>query len=225
MPIVPYTALGREAVSIKPELMSAFEGVLENGRYILGPEVSAFEREFAAYCQSRAAVGVATGTEIAILDDAWRPLPVGEVGEVSVRGAGVVDGYRSNPEANAASFRDGWFRTGDSGALDAEGFTDVAILAYAAKYASALYGPFREAVDVTIAGGGDRKGYQQDWHNAREALREIDADVAEGADITMELNDAFYGERRYEAEDPEGNRWHFGEPLDAVRRRRGDRDS
>ena len=70
-------------------------------------------------------------------------------------------------------------------ALDAEGFADVAILAYAAKYASALYGPFREAVDVTIAGGGDRKGYQQDWRNAREALREIDADIAEGADIVM----------------------------------------
>jgi uncharacterized glyoxalase superfamily protein PhnB len=46
--------------------------------------------------------------------------------------------------------------------------------------------------------------------------------VAAGAVITMELNDAFYGERRYEAEDPEGNRWHFGEPLDAVRRRRGE---
>jgi uncharacterized glyoxalase superfamily protein PhnB len=44
----------------------------------------------------------------------------------------------------------------------------------------------------------------------------------EGARITMELNDAFYGERRYEAEDPEGNRWHFGEPLADVRRRRGD---
>jgi acyl-CoA synthetase (AMP-forming)/AMP-acid ligase II len=71
-------------------------------------------------------VGVATGTEIAILDDAWRPLPVGEVGEVSVRGPGVVDGYRSNPEANAASFRDGWFRTGDSGALDAEGYVHLA---------------------------------------------------------------------------------------------------
>jgi porphobilinogen synthase len=70
-------------------------------------------------------------------------------------------------------------------ALDAEGFAEVAILAYAAKYASALYGPFREAVDVTIAGGGDRKGYQQDWRNAREALREIDADIAEGADIVM----------------------------------------
>jgi porphobilinogen synthase len=70
-------------------------------------------------------------------------------------------------------------------ALDGDGFTDVAILAYAAKFASALYGPFRDAVDVTIVGGGDRKGYQQDWRNGREALREIDADIDEGADIVM----------------------------------------
>jgi porphobilinogen synthase len=70
-------------------------------------------------------------------------------------------------------------------ALDSEGHTEVAILAYAAKYASGLYGPFRDAVDVSIAGGGDRKGYQQDWRNAREALREIDADVVEGADMVM----------------------------------------
>ena len=70
-------------------------------------------------------------------------------------------------------------------ALDGDGFTDVSILAYSAKYASGLYGPFRDAVDVTIAGGGDRKGYQQDWRNAREALREIDADVAQGADMVM----------------------------------------
>jgi porphobilinogen synthase len=70
-------------------------------------------------------------------------------------------------------------------ALDGAGKHDVAILAYAAKYASALYGPFREAVDVTIRGGGDRKGYQQDWHNRREALAEVELDVAEGADIVM----------------------------------------
>jgi porphobilinogen synthase len=70
-------------------------------------------------------------------------------------------------------------------ALDDGGFDDVAIMAYSAKYASALYGPFREAVDVSIVGGGDRKGYQQDWRNAREAQREIDLDVAEGADIVM----------------------------------------
>jgi porphobilinogen synthase len=70
-------------------------------------------------------------------------------------------------------------------ALDDGGFGQVAILAYGAKYASALYGPFREAVDVTIAGGGDRKGYQQDPRNAREALEEIRADLAEGADMVM----------------------------------------
>jgi porphobilinogen synthase len=70
-------------------------------------------------------------------------------------------------------------------ALDEDGFDDVAILAYAAKYASALYGPFRDAVDVTIAGGGDRKGYQQDPRNAREALEEIRLDVSEGADMVM----------------------------------------
>ena len=70
-------------------------------------------------------------------------------------------------------------------ALDGAGHADVAILAYAAKYASALYGPFRDAVDVTIRDGGDRKGYQQDWHNKREALAEIALDIDEGADIVM----------------------------------------
>jgi porphobilinogen synthase len=70
-------------------------------------------------------------------------------------------------------------------ALDDESFEQVAILAYAAKYASGLYGPFRDAVDVTIADGGDRKGYQQDWRNAREAMEEIRADIAEGADMVM----------------------------------------
>jgi porphobilinogen synthase len=70
-------------------------------------------------------------------------------------------------------------------ALDTRGYESTAILAYSAKYASALYGPFRDAVDVQIAGGGDRKGYQQDWHNAREALEEVRLDIAEGADIVM----------------------------------------
>ena len=70
-------------------------------------------------------------------------------------------------------------------ALDEEEFTDTSILAYSAKYASALYGPFRDAVDVTIADGGDRRGYQQDWHNGREALEEIRLDLNEGADMVM----------------------------------------
>ena len=67
-------------------------------------------------------VGVATGTQIAIVDDAWNPLPAGHAGEVVVRGPSVVDGYHDNPEATAASFREGWFRTGDSGTLDAAGY-------------------------------------------------------------------------------------------------------
>ena len=70
-------------------------------------------------------------------------------------------------------------------ALDEDDFEQVGIMAYAAKYASALYGPFRDAVDVSIAGGGDRKGYQQDFANAREALEEIRLDLGEGADIVM----------------------------------------
>ncbi|MBK5222542.1 MAG: porphobilinogen synthase [Acidimicrobiia bacterium] len=70
-------------------------------------------------------------------------------------------------------------------ALDDESFEQVSILAYAAKYASGLYGPFREAVDVTIAGSGHRKGYQQDYRNGREAMEEIRADIAEGADMVM----------------------------------------
>jgi porphobilinogen synthase len=68
-------------------------------------------------------------------------------------------------------------------ALDAAGFTDTGILAYAAKYASALYGPFREAVESSLT--GDRKTYQQDLPNLREALREVSLDLAEGADIVM----------------------------------------
>jgi len=70
-------------------------------------------------------------------------------------------------------------------ALDGGGHDPVAILAYACKYASALYGPFRDAVDVTIAGGGDRRAYQQDPRNGREALAEIELDVVEGADMIM----------------------------------------
>jgi porphobilinogen synthase len=68
-------------------------------------------------------------------------------------------------------------------ALDAAGHTDVVILAYAAKYASAFYGPFRDAVESSLV--GDRKTYQQDPPNLREALREVALDIAEGADIVM----------------------------------------
>ncbi|KUI36298.1 delta-aminolevulinic acid dehydratase [Mycobacterium sp. IS-1496] len=81
--------------------------------------------------------------------------------------SGMMDGQ-------VAAIRDG---------LDAAGFADVAILAYAAKFASAFYGPFREAVGSSLQ--GDRRTYQQDSGNAREAVREIELDLAEGADIVM----------------------------------------
>ena len=67
--------------------------------------------------------------------------------------------------------------------LDLAGHIDTAILAYSAKYASAFYGPFREAVASTLT--GDRRTYQQDPTNRREALREVDLDIAEGADMLM----------------------------------------
>jgi porphobilinogen synthase len=70
------------------------------------------------------------------------------------------------------------------GALDAAGRSDVVIVSYAAKYASAFYGPFREAAG-SAPSFGDRRSYQMDPANAREALREVETDVAEGADAVM----------------------------------------
>jgi porphobilinogen synthase len=69
-------------------------------------------------------------------------------------------------------------------ALDDEGLTDTPIMAYSAKFASAFYGPFREAADSTPA-AGDRRGYQMDPANGQEALREARLDIEEGADIVM----------------------------------------
>ena len=70
-------------------------------------------------------------------------------------------------------------------ALDGEGFLDVQIMAYAAKYASAFYGPFREAVGSAGALRGDKRTYQMDPANSDEALREVELDLAEGADMVM----------------------------------------
>jgi porphobilinogen synthase len=75
-------------------------------------------------------------------------------------------------------------------ALDEAGYTGTGILAYSAKYASALYGPFRDAVESQLT--GDRKTYQQDQGNVREALREARLDLAEGADVVMVKPAAFY---------------------------------
>jgi porphobilinogen synthase len=88
-------------------------------------------------------------------------------------GANVV-GPSGMMDGQVAAIRDG---------LDAAGHADVVILAYAAKFASGFYGPFREAVSSSLQ--GDRRTYQQDPGNAREALHEIELDIDEGADIIM----------------------------------------
>jgi porphobilinogen synthase len=75
--------------------------------------------------------------------------------------------------------------------LDGNGFSDIPIMSYAAKYASALYGPFRDAAESTPR-FGDRKAYQMDPPNQREALREMELDVEEGADIIMVKPALFY---------------------------------
>jgi acyl-CoA synthetase (AMP-forming)/AMP-acid ligase II len=67
-------------------------------------------------------VGVPSGVEIRIVDGSGEPLPHGASGEVVIRGPGVIDGYLDNPRANAEAFFDGWFRTGDRGALDEDGY-------------------------------------------------------------------------------------------------------
>ncbi len=69
--------------------------------------------------------------------------------------------------------------------LDAEGFEDVQIMSYAAKYASAFYGPFRDAIGTSAALVGDKKTYQMDPCNGAEALREVELDIREGADMVM----------------------------------------
>lgn len=116
-------------------------------------------------------VGVATGTEVAILDDEWQPLPAGEAGEVAVRGPSIVDGYRDNPEANAASFRDGWFRTGDRGQLSGDGYLT-------------LDGRLKELIN--------RGGEKISPHEVEEALL-THREVAEA--VAFAVPDAKYGEQ------------------------------
>ena len=82
--------------------------------------------------------------------------------------------------------------------LDAHGFEHIPILSYAAKYASSFYGPFRDAAGSAPA-FGDRRSYQMDWHNSREAMRECALDVQEGADILMIKPALSYLDLIYEA--------------------------
>jgi thioesterase domain-containing protein len=67
-------------------------------------------------------VGLPSGAAVAVLDEARRPVPAGEIGEIVIRGPGVVSGYENNPQADAEAFVDGWFRTGDQGRIDDDGY-------------------------------------------------------------------------------------------------------
>ena len=114
----------------------------------------------------------ATGT---VDNDATLPL-YAEVAAVQASAGADVIAPSGMMDGQVAAVRSG---------LDTAGRSGTAILAYAAKYASALYGPFRDAAVVTIADGGDRRAYQQDPGNRREARTEVALDVAEGADMVM----------------------------------------
>lgn len=85
-------------------------------------------------------------------------------------------------------------------ALDANGYINIPIMAYSAKFASSFYGPFRDAAD-SAPGFGDRKSYQMDFHNRREAMKEVLLDVEEGADIVMVKPAACYGDLIREVKD------------------------
>jgi porphobilinogen synthase len=97
-----------------------------------------------------------------------------EVAVAQARSGAHMVGPSGMMDGQVGAIRDG---------LDTAGYSDVAILAYAAKFASAFYGPFREAVSSSLS--GDRRTYQQEPGNAREALREAELDIDEGADIVM----------------------------------------
>lgn len=116
--------------------------------------------------------GIISGGEVD--NDATLPV-LAEVAVVYARAGADIVGPSGMMDGQVAAIRTG---------LDAAGHAGVAIMAYSSKAASALYGPFREAAGSTPA-FGDRRGYQMDYANAREAMREMELDVREGADILM----------------------------------------
>jgi porphobilinogen synthase len=118
--------------------------------------------------------GILDASGASVNNDATLPLLAREAVVYAAAGADVV-APSAMMDGQVAAIRE---------ALDAEGHADTAILAYSAKTASAFYGPFREAADST-PGQGDRRGYQMDAANRREALREVVLDLEEGADAVM----------------------------------------
>jgi len=116
--------------ALPPTTLAALESLLE------APVVEAYGMTEASHqmatnplpprARKPGSVGLPAGVEIAILDDAGRELAQGATGEIAIRGPGVTAGYENNPEANAKAFTHGWFRTGDQGRLDADGYLVIA---------------------------------------------------------------------------------------------------
>ncbi len=117
------------SASLPPQVMAELEQVFG------APVIEAYGMTEAAHqmasnplpprARKPGAVGLAAGPEVAIMDEGGKLLPRGEIGEVVIRGPNVTAGYDNNPEANARAFTDGWFRTGDQGVLDPEGYLNL----------------------------------------------------------------------------------------------------
>jgi acyl-CoA synthetase (AMP-forming)/AMP-acid ligase II len=122
----PLRFLRSSSASLPPQVMKSLEETFG------APVIEAYGMTEAAHqmaanplpprARKPGSVGVAAGPEVAIMDEAGRILPAGEIGEVVIRGPNVTPGYQNNPSANAAAFTSGWFRTGDQGAFDDEGY-------------------------------------------------------------------------------------------------------
>ena len=117
------------SASLPPQVMAALEQAFG------APVIEAYGMTEAAHqmasnplpprARKPGSVGLAAGPEVAIMGEEGRLLPPGETGEIVIRGPNVTPGYRNNPEANASAFRNGWFRTGDQGVMDAEGYLRI----------------------------------------------------------------------------------------------------
>lgn len=123
---VPLRLIRSSSASLPPQVMSELEATFS------APVIEAYGMTEAAHqmaCnplpprqRKPGTVGIPAGPEVAIMDTAGNLLPVGEIGEVVIRGANVTSGYRSNAAANAEAFTNGWFRTGDQGVIDEDGY-------------------------------------------------------------------------------------------------------
>jgi acyl-CoA synthetase (AMP-forming)/AMP-acid ligase II len=122
----PLRLIRSSSASLPPQVMAALEAAFA------APVIEAYGMTEAAHQMASnplpphprrpGTVGIAAGPEVAIMDATGNLLPVGSIGEVVIRGANVTPGYQGNPEANTAAFTGGWFRTGDQGVMDADGY-------------------------------------------------------------------------------------------------------